>query len=323
MDGTNGAATRVTLGRFAAPAALRTALFVAVASVAAGCGAPPRNVFPGLDRLPPGGDPLPPSFFAGAAQHAGQRQDGRWILPLPGYLSAWDFTLRDDGAAALFRGAGAFGPILTLPFYAGAEERVYGRDGTATRNRARWTPFYAATSTDGVWPDGAPRSDVFGFPLLFTVFDDYGVVPSVRADGWLSLWTLGPSFYTFESEAPGGSSGWTLHPLTAAGLGGVLWLDYCITQGTTLNSGHGPLFGLLGWFQHMERVEPGRFFRVDGPRNRVIRTLLGGVLWWSFEERDDAGAVRDSTHGPLFGMFGAGTWDGDPIFRFLWMPIWY
>ena len=53
----------------------------------------------------------------------------------------------------------------------------------------------------------------------------------------------------------------------------------------------------------------------------TFRMLLLGSLWFSFERRTDAGAVIDATHGPLWGMFGPGTWNGEPVFRVFWMPI--
>lgn len=289
----------------------------------AGCTVSPRGVFPGLERIPRGSEPIPQQFFDAARGHAGEGSDGRFIFPAPGYLSAWDFALSTDGTEARFRSSSAVGPILTLPFFGAAEERIYGRDGAVRRNRARWTPFWASTHTDPDWPATEPRSQTYGAPLFFTGFQDYGITPELRVDGWQTLWSIGPSMYSFRSEDPAGTSGWIMHPLTALGFGGLLWADYCVTSGLTQNSGHGPLFGWLGWFQHMDRVETRRFFHTEGPRNRVFRSLLAGILFWSFEETDDAGVVQDATHGPLFGMFGPGVWDGERVFRFLWLPIWY
>lgn len=299
------------------------AILVALAILPAGCSVSPYGVFPGLERLPRGTEPLPPSFWETAEKHEGGRSDGRFLFPAPGYHSAWEFTVDDDADTARFKASRTYAPFIGLPFYQGVEERVYTRDGGAARNRARWTPFFAHARPEG-WPDGEPRSDVFGVPLFFTVFRDYGASPGARVDGWQTIWTLGPSFMRFESRSPHMEGhGWMAHPLTAAGLGGLLWASYCVTEGDGFTSGHGPLFGLLGWFQSADRAEPSRFLRRPEARTRVFRTLVGGALWWSFESMTDDGVAMDSTHGPLWGMFGVGTWDGEPILRFFWIPIWY
>ena len=287
--------------------------------VCAGCAGPVR-VFPGLYRLPGAFAPLPDAFWEQAPAHAGQQDESFWLFPAPGMYRSHVFWLDQGAQVADYQFAQSYGPWIGLPFFQGMDERVYTRDGRVNRNRVYWTPFYAATNR-GEWPPDRAPSEAWGVPIFFTVYRDYAGFLDTRATGWQTLWTLGPSYFTFRPQVTGdGGSGYVFHPLTAAGLGDFAWSSYCVTWADKAVTGHGPLFGVLGYYSSADNrgfVRGGQPFEPN-----VFRMLLLGSLWFSYESKTVDGQPIDAIHGPLWGMFGPGYWNGEPIFRVFWMPIW-
>lgn len=296
----------------------RAVLIVGIAGTA-GCWSDPHGVFPGIYRLPPGRAPLPESFWQSASAHAGEQGEGFGMFPVPGYYRQHVFWLDASAQVADYQAAGAYGPWLGLPFYQGVDERVYTRDGRVLKNTVQWTPFLATTNR-GDWPPDRLPSEAWGVPLFFTVYRDYAGFLSTRATGWQTLWTLGPSYFRFTAQERSGGSGYSFHPLTAAGFGDFLWSSYCVTWPDHSATGHGPLFGFLGYYSTTDLhgfVPGGHPFR---PHSFSMLAL--GSLWFSYESRSQEGMVIDAINGPLWGMFGPGYWNGEPVFRMFWMPIW-
>jgi hypothetical protein len=113
----------------------------------------------------------------------------------------------------------------------------------------------------------------------------------------------------------------TFYPAKLLGLGGALWLSLSHTDRWSTTQVHGPWWGGLGYVSHSRRA---------GPKGSYDDTrLLGGILWISETEYvddpdyadDHSDEIEWARHGPLWGMFGWGHDDGEPVIRVLWIPI--
>ena len=84
---------------------------------------------------------------------------------------------------------------------------------------------------------------------------------------------------------------------------------------------HGPLGGLLGY---ISRDTYSRLWgqESEGPRFSQSDTyILGGLLWNASQQFGSDGRVSNSSHGPLWGMFGWGREDGRFALRLFWMSV--
>lgn len=262
-----------------------------------------------------------------AAPHVNTRST---VFPLPSVLIFRNFSnLRPDGryAATSFTWWDGFlGSIgISLPVAVNYNDYHYmpGESEPVAHRSAFYTPLLAGSSSEGDFELGMDVQ-ASGVPLLWSrvkmeeTFPD-GSQASASLTGL--LWTLGPMLVKLEANE-GETSGYIATPLLLGGVpGGILWTDYRIHDRETHRIGHGPLFGFLGYTQWKSFSTPVEE-EADPDEVRFRRLLLGGTLWEQTRRTEfQDGDTISTSHGPLWGMFGWGSREGDFTLRLFWYPI--
>jgi len=211
------------------------------------------------------------------------------------------------------------GPIAGLPFYQKIESRLDVPGGDGAGKTMHWTPFFVSSSEDD-WPADGPRVELTGIPLLWThtlAELDTGGFQLAKIERLQLLWSLGPEYLNFDARSDVVESErvqlQTFQPLALAGFGSILWSSLWMDAPTSIVTMHGPLSGGLGYID-MNKTE------TDGRRDELT-LCISGALWMSSADYDAEGDVKDSAHGPLWGVLGYGRDDYRPVIRFLWIPI--
>ncbi|MCB9898379.1 MAG: hypothetical protein H6825_10280 [Planctomycetes bacterium] len=225
--------------------------------------------------------------------------------------------------------------VLRLPLWWSTERALFLPDGRKARNDFAGSLFWTSSHADD-WPDDVPRLESWGVPLLYAGFASRGG-PQEETMHSL-LWVLGPMWQTYDGAGPDATRGWAFDPLALGGLGGLLWRSCVLSTPVQDEVAHGPLFGYLGWWSRdrswivdpgddgtrlLTRVRVGESSATAAAasrRDEHIFALLGGLLWFDDAMRE-GGVPRDETHGPLFGMFGWGREEGEPVLRLFWFGI--
>ncbi|MBI1291792.1 hypothetical protein GC173_11195 [bacterium] len=328
-------------------------LLIAVA-VLSSCSFTRRSEYFKKEDSPRHGKPLSEDIWVGMQEAREAKSDQTLSVaeafnwPLPFNASAYLFEVdRPKDAAAPLEKAQATSfvwndiasPMLmtTLPY------RIKWRLYQYERGTDRPIGFRAITYSPFVFEDRAigkvdERYQIRaqGLPLLFADLkiarNDSKAGTSKRLHGTTTLWTLGPAWATFGADTKvaddpttRSSRGYVALPVAlGGGLGAMLWTDYSVRLtdpqhgGKRRLIGHGPLAGVLGYFE--DRVEPAS--AGGGKTGRHNVHVLGGLLWHHYTKRDaETGArVRDRS-GPLWSMFGWGH-SGDRFkVRVLFIPI--
>ncbi|MCC5877200.1 MAG: hypothetical protein JJU11_13345 [Candidatus Sumerlaeia bacterium] len=254
------------------------------------------------------------------------------VFPLPSILIFRNFSnLRPDGryAATSFTWWDGFlGSIgISLPLAVNYNDYHYlpGESEPVAHRSAFYTPFLSGSSSEGDFDLGVDIK-ASGIPLLWSrvrmaeTFPD-GSQAIAQKTGF--LWSLGPMLIKLEANE-GNTSGYIATPLLLGGVpGGILWSDYRIRDRDrdTHRFGHGPLFGFLGYSQWKAHSTPPQE-DANPEETRFRRLLLGGALWEQTRRSDfESGEVTSTSHGPIWGMFGWGSREGDFTLRLLWIPI--
>jgi len=265
-------------------------------------------------QLPTPGTTASPAWFAELEPYAGRVGERTTFWALPMWMSVTAAHVDDEGAPVIGGDMTVFNLGLVgfpwLPLYVSASETIV-RDGDETSEaHASWSPLWASSGRTA-WHGDDPWVSMRGMPLFYGRID-YGR-PAEEPMGRFHnvLWSLGPAWGWFDLEDhPYDAEGWFFTPLMAAGLGPLLWTSFDVDSDEVDVAVHGPLVGLLGYMSVVDHEDRDR-----------MRMVIGGALWMDYSDVDGAGQVRDSMHGPLWGMFGWGRSNGRPAIRLLWIPI--
>lgn len=267
------------------------------------------------------------------------QKDVTWVLP--NFIFIKDWRLNKDLKTARYSRLRWIDPgvlfAVILPVHVTMDYRFYPEEGPSGQNKVTWTPFWAGGKKVN-WPEDRARIEASGIPLF------YGSVRAIEPNRKSKLtvqnvlWTLGPFLVRAHGtpddgeggEVPPGLrssiSGYWFNPIFAGGIPGVLaWTswDFKTTSGDRFY-GHGPLVGALGVLharQSYARALAGTEHEPPAKWRAQNTLVVLGTLWMSRQYRDLEGDVVESTHGPLWGMFGWGRKDGAPKIKFLWIPI--
>jgi hypothetical protein len=331
--------------------------------VLSGCQSSSRTSFFRENAPPRDGVVLPVDFWEKVeeAKTRTERPDRRlgstdtriWLLPFN--INTRSVSIGDDGSGmdvvhVTWNDIGVPVLLFTLPWRVKFRQYHY-EEGSLHPTGFRsltWSPFVFEDRAIGS-VDKRLRIKGSGLPLLYSNLKvdlkDRAENDIVKLRGSTSLMTLGPSYMTIEQRVPhdketsGTQSVYMAAPLFLGGWPGLmLWSDYRIAAKPTGDrfTGHGPLFGLLGYFaakrgggyfimspENPRTEEDSEFqYEVFKRDSESVRLLLMGLLWHDYSRRDfETGQVNSSRHGPLWSAFGWGRKNGRFKVRFLWIPI--
>ncbi|MCB2155113.1 hypothetical protein KQI84_09520 [bacterium] len=232
--------------------------------------------------------------------------------PLPWFFSLHDFAISREAASRFdFAWYDLGNPLIFLPVYVSAGQAFYEAGDHEPIGEAHlfWTPFWTSAKTRNPQALGS-NLNAWGVPLFVS-----HVGGNLR-NGDFSLtnilWTLGPMVMSYETKS--GNGGYVATPFLLGGLlGSILWADFDIREDQNRIIGHGPLFSYLGYSDVTSQ------YRHKVKKQRMV---ILGILWFDRSLSDlKKNQVINSSHGPLWGMFGWGRKNTAPTVRFLWIPI--